>query len=217
MPYLIGICLYFTAMQTEIFLICNAQTLSDPNDRTVGWWSDLSLSPGGRRQAILLSERLKRAYEDIEFLYASPLKRSAETAAILANTLKVVVRKDAGLRELDPGNVGPSIIEGQARTAPDFAAETPGNGESYASLHLRATRSIDAIVTRCLGKRVIIVSHGGPIVAYLRSFLGFGPEDAERAPFFGCTPSSLHELVIDDTEKTIVRLNDAAHLADAPH
>jgi len=201
-------------MQTEIFLICNAQTLSDPADRSVGWWSDLSLSATGRRQTMLLSERLKTAYEDIEYLYTSPLKRAAETAGILADTLKVIARSDAGLRELDAGRIEPGETTGT--TAPDFAEGAPGNGESYASLHRRTTRAIDAIVTRCLGKRIIIVSHGGPIVAYLRSFLGFGPDDADRAPFFGCVPSSLHELVIDDTEKTIVRLNDAAHLADAP-
>jgi broad specificity phosphatase PhoE len=207
--------LYSSSMKTEILLICNAQTLSDPKDRTTGWWSDLSLSPDGRRQAMLLGERLKTKYEDIEFLYASPLKRSAEMAAILADTLKVVARKDAGLRELDPGTIDPG--KDDRGTAPDFGAGTPGNGESYESLHRRATRAIDAIITRCLGKRVIIVTHGGPIVAYLRAFLGFGPGDSDRAPFFGCIPSSLHELIVDDSEKTIVRLNDVSHLADAPH
>lgn len=204
----------FPSMKTEILLVCNAQTRSNPEDRTAGWWSDLSLSPEGRRQAMLLGERLKQSYEDIDSLYASPLKRSAETAAILADTIKVVVRRDAGLRELDPGRIDPDVTD--TGTAPDFAAGTPGNGETYESLHRRATRAIDAIVTRCLGQRVIIVTHGGPIVAYLRSFLGFGPADADRAPFFGCIPSSLHELVLDDSEKTIVRLNDASHLSDAP-
>lgn len=202
-------------MKTEILLVCNAQTRHDPADRSLGWWSDLSLSPEGRRQAILLGDRLKQAYPDIDSLYASPLKRSAETAMILSDALKVVVRRDAGLRELDPGSID-STISGNG-TAPDFAAGTPGNGETYESLQRRTTRAIDAIVTKCLGKRVIVVTHGGPIVAYLRAFLGFGPGDADRAPFFGCVPCSLHELVLDDSEKTIVRLNDASHLADAPH
>ena len=201
-------------MKTEIFLICNAATLYDPNDRNTGWWSNLPLSSLGRRQAMLLGEHIKRDYDDIDCLFASPLKRSAETAAVLADTIKVVVQKDAGLRELDAGGINPS--EPDKGTAPDFAAGTHRNGESYESLHRRVTQSIDAIVTRCIGKRVLIVSHGGPIVAYLRAFLGFGPGDAHRAPFFGCIPSSLHELIIDDTEKTIVRLNDASHLANAP-
>jgi len=163
---------------------------------------------------MLLGDRIKTTYEDINLMYASPLKRSAETAAIIADSLKVVVRKDAGLRELDAGRMEPTPAD--AGTAPDFAAGTPGNGESYESLHRRATRSIDAIVTKGLGKRTLVVTHGGPIVAYLRAFLGFGPDDADRAPFFGCVPSSLHELVFDDNEKTILRLNDVSHLADAP-
>lgn len=201
-------------MKTKLFLICNAQAVTDSNGRTTGWWSDLALSQEGRRQAMLLGERLKSAYEDIEYLYTSPLRRAAETAAIVSDTLKVVARKDANLRELDPGAMSPKAVN--SGTAPNFAAGTPGSGESYESLHRRVTRSIDAILTRCLGKRAIVVTHGGPIVAYLRVFVGFGPLEADRAPFFGCVPSSLHELVIDDNEKTIVRLNDTAHLADAP-
>ena len=204
----------FDLMKTELLLVCNAQTISRPDDRSVGWWSDLSLSPEGRRQAMLLGERLKVDYEDIDTLYASPLKRSAETAAILADTVKVVARRDAGLRELDAGKI--DLTNQDSGNAPDFAAGTIGNGESYASLHQRVKRTIDAIVTKSLGKRIIVVTHGGPIVAYLRSFLGFGSDEADRAPFFGCAPSSLHELILDETEKTIVRLNDASHLADAP-
>ena len=202
-------------MKTELLLVCNAQTLSDPADRTIGWWSDLPLSPGGRRQAMLLGERLKTAYADIDTLYASPLKRASETAAILADTVKVVVRKDAGLREIDAGKVDSQTPD--TGSAPDFAAGLFGGGEPYASLHNRVSKAIDAIVAQSLGKRIIVVTHGGPIVAYLRSFLGFGTDDTERAPFFGCAPSSLHELVLDDTEKTIVRLNDVSHLADAPN
>lgn len=199
---------------TELLLISNAQTLSDPADRTVGWWSDLPLSREGKRQAMLLGERLKRDYEDITSLYASPLKRANETADILADALKVVVRKDAGLRELDAGRIDPA--EAEPGAAPDFSAGSPGNGETYAALQRRVARSIDAIAGRCVDERVIVVTHGGPIVAYLRAFLGFGPDDADTAPFFGCAPASLHELAIDGNARTVVRLNDVAHLADAP-
>ena len=200
-------------MKTELLLVCNGQTKSDPNDRSVGWWSDLSLSPDGMRQAMLLGERLKVNYEDIDRLYASPLIRSAETAAIIADTVKVVVRKDAGLREIDAGQIDASVRD--TGTAPDFAAGTLGKGETYAGMHKRVTRTIDGIVTKAPGKRIIVVTHGGPIVAYLRSFLGFGA-DQDHAPFFGCVPSSLHELTFDDNEKRIVRLNEVSHLADAP-
>ena len=200
-------------MKTELLLVCNGQTKSDPNDRSVGWWSDLSLSPDAIRQAILLGERLKVNYEDIDRLYASSLIRSAETAAIIAETVKVVVRKDAGLREIDVGQIDASGRN--TGTAPDFAAGTPGNGETYTGLHKRVTRVIGRIVTNAPGKRIIVVTHGGPIVAYLRSFLGFGA-DQDHAPFFTCLPSSLHELTFDNNEKMIVRLNEVSHLADAP-
>jgi broad specificity phosphatase PhoE len=207
--------LIFWIMKTELLLVCNAQTLSDPADRTIGWWSDLSLSPTGRRQAMLLGEQLKSTYADIDTLYASPLKRANETAAILADTVKVVVRKDAGLREIDAGKVDSTTAD--MGTAPDFAVGVHDGGEPYTSLHNRVSKAIDTILARSLGKRIIVVTHGGPIVAYLRSFLGFGTGDADRAPFFGCAPSSLHELVLNDTEKIIVRLNDVSHLADAPN
>ena len=164
---------------------------------------------------MLLGERLKSDYEDIDSLYASPLQRSAETAAILANDLKIVTHKDAGLRELDAGTI--DIASADTGTAPDFSAGRTQNGETYADLHKRATRTIDAIAKNCQGRRIIVVTHGGPIVAYLRSFVGFGPEDVDRATFFGCATSSLHELRFDGDAKTIVRLNDTSHLADAPY
>jgi len=203
-------------MKTELLLICNAQTITDPKAHDAGWWSDLSLSSEGRRQAMLLGDRLKTTYENIDYLYTSPLKRSAETAVILANDLKVVTRKDAGLRELDAGKTDTTKEIDTSRNTdaidtsvqdivrlPDLFAVSGGTAESYASLHRRATRAIDAIAVKCDGKRVIVVTHGGPIVAYLRSFVGFGPDDADHATFFGCATSSLHELLIDGEKRRL--------------
>src|SRR5580704_12596762 len=60
---------------------------------------DLPLTPHGRRQAQALAERL--ALRSINAIYSSPLRRTRETADILASALNLTVIDDARLREVE--------------------------------------------------------------------------------------------------------------------
>ena len=63
--------------------------------------SDVSLSDEGRRQATRLAERLRALPPDA--IYTSPLRRTVETAEIIAATTGLKPIVDARLVELDYG------------------------------------------------------------------------------------------------------------------
>lgn len=209
--------------KTDLVLICHGQSSRRDGDRLVGWWADTPLSEVGLRQMLMLGERLRNEFY-FDRLYTSPLRRARETAETLAYLLKVVPREVAGLRELDAGVLAHLSYEDAARRFPDlvihgtFGPEDriPG-GESYADLHRRVEQAFDWILKDAAGCTSLVVTHGGPVTAGLRAFLGYAMADVNR-PAFQCDIASLHHLQVDEEtgERTVVRLNDTSHLAGMP-
>ena len=209
-------------MATDLILACHGQSAQRENNRLLGWWADVPLSPLGQKQALLLGERLQRDF-DIRSLYTSPLCRARETADIVGDMVKVVPVPEPGLRELDSGMLA-KLSYGEAKARfPDLIVHgtlpadgrIPG-GESYEDLHHRTAWAVDRIVRQAANRQVAIVTHGGPIGAYLRAFMGYTPEQ-KNCPHFVCNVASLHHLKIDtEGECTVVRLNDTEHLSGMP-
>ena len=87
-------------MTTRIFLVRHGATTLTAEDRFAGE-TDVLLSDQGREQLQSLSQRLQN--EAIESVYASPMKRTVESAAIVASphNKEVIVRD--GLREISHG------------------------------------------------------------------------------------------------------------------
>jgi len=209
-------------MSTELILICHGQSVRREENRLLGWWSDVSLSPKGRQQALLLGERLQSSY-DIQSVFTSPLTRARETANLIGDMVRVVPTVETSLRELDAGALSRLSYEEAKVRFPDVIlrgkssgeGHIPG-GESYADLHRRVAWGLERIIAQCLNQQIAVVTHGGPIVTYLRSFLGY-ESDQRNKPRFICDVASVHHLKIDeDGEKTVFCLNDSAHLAEMP-
>lgn len=206
-------------MATDLLLICHGQPVQRDRDRIFGWWADMPLSHRGRQQAILIGERLKSDF-DIRAVYTSPLKRASETAHIVGDVVRAEPAIDHALRELDSGDLAdlsyeearmhyPEIVRGQELD------RIPG-GESYVEMHHRVTHTINRMVEQTPDGQVACITHGGPIVAYLRAFMGYRPEQAKK-PRFLCSIASMHHLQVEsDGEGTVVALNDVAHLTGLP-
>jgi len=208
-------------MATDLILVCHGQSVQKQNGKLLGWWADVPLSPLGQRQALLLGERLQRDF-DIGALYTSPLIRAGETADILGRMVRVTPVVEAGLRELDGGALASLSYEEARARYPDLIVHgrvssdghLPG-GESYADLHVRVESVIGRIASQDTGQ-VAVVTHGGPVVAYLRAFMSYMWETRGK-PRFICDAASIHHVRIGDGgEKTVVRLNDTAHLSGLP-
>src|SRR5512143_3551079 len=87
-------------MTTRIYLIRHGATVLSAEDRFAGS-SDVDLSDEGRRQARCVGERLAR--EPITAVYASPMKRTLETASFVTEPLGLMAVAEGGLREIDHG------------------------------------------------------------------------------------------------------------------
>ena len=87
----------------RIILIQHCQSEHHVNGMT-GGWTDTPLTHLGRQQAAAIAARLKRDLAGTPCrLYASDLKRAAQTAEIVAEELALTVQHVPGLREFNGG------------------------------------------------------------------------------------------------------------------
>ncbi|MEO8901203.1 MAG: histidine phosphatase family protein, partial [Polyangiaceae bacterium] len=88
-------------MTTRVLLIRHGATVLSAEDRFAGS-TDVLLSDEGRNQARALGERLADA--ELAAVYCSPMKRTVETASLIASPHALNLVTDAGLREIDHGH-----------------------------------------------------------------------------------------------------------------
>jgi probable phosphoglycerate mutase len=179
------------------------------------------LSPLGVQQAERLRDRiLSGGVPAADVLIASTLPRASQTAEIVAPAwpgLEVVT--EAELVEHRPGDADgfPFADFGTHFGLFDLRAEpdrplAPG-GESLRGFYDRVRASVDDIVRRHAGASICIVCHGGVIDNVFRHLLGVGLE----ADFDLWTlNTAITEFRQNDGRWTLLRYNDAAHLAGLP-
>ena len=165
-------------MSTRIYLVRHGSTLLSAEDRFAGS-TDVDLSPEGRQQAQRLAERL--AGDKICAAYCSPMRRTVDTATIVARPFGLVPQPQDGLREINHGRwEGLTRAEVETRFAEEYAAWeedpftfAPQGGESGLSVLARALPTIREIVVRHAGDNVLVVSHKATIRLLITSLLGF--------------------------------------------
>jgi broad specificity phosphatase PhoE len=127
---------------------------------------DTPLSARGRRQAEALAIRL--ADEGVDAVWASPMVRARETAAIVAAPHGLSVSVDADLVEFDWGGWSGRPFDGaleqevstvRARWRAGETDLAPSGGESPATVAVRAARFLERL--RGTGARApLVVAHG---------------------------------------------------------
>jgi broad specificity phosphatase PhoE len=137
-----------------------------------------SLTTLGRAQARELGEKLRS--ERIVHVYSSTISRAVQTAELAAAVLGVEVTVREGLVELAlgeaygrPAGSGIFVREMKAWVAGDVEARAPGS-ESAVEIAARVRRVLDDLADRHRGEAVLVVSHGGALVATL-AVLDFEP------------------------------------------
>ncbi|WP_346622820.1 bifunctional RNase H/acid phosphatase [Blastococcus montanus] len=199
---------------TVTHLLRHGQTEHTPERRFSGR-NDLPLSRTGRAEAEAAGERA--AQLGIEVVVASPLRRTRETAEIVAARLGLPVEFDDDLRELDFGDLeGLTFDEARARHPlavrrfmADVTVAAPG-GESIADVSTRLAGARRRILTRHAGRTVLVVSHVTPIKLLLAAGLGTGDDVVHRVFL---EAASLCTVAWSSDGRASVRLvNDTAHL-----
>jgi probable phosphoglycerate mutase len=127
------------------------------------------LNDQGREQARALAHEL--AADPPGAVYTSDLARSYETAAIVAAELGLPVTADARLREVDVGEWSGLMWSEIEERYPEGAARRLAGGtgweqgEEYSAMAERVVASLVEIAAAHDGGRVLVVTHGGPVVA----------------------------------------------------
>ena len=182
-----------------------------------GGWSQVPLTENGRAQARAVASRLKRDLEGVDFgFYSSDLKRAYETAEIIGQEIGVTPITCQGLREL---NNGVAADRTKAEIAhlycppsdPIMDWQAYPEAETWRRFYRRITVAMDGI-NAVEDRPTLIVSHGGTIVNVIAWWLRLGESDLSFTTFHS-SPASLS--VLKETpfnERSIERLNDAAHL-----
>ena len=169
-----------------------------------------SLSALGRRQSRDLAAALSG--ERIARIWSSPLSRAVQTAEIVAGVLGVDVVVREGLREYGVGSLAGTHADERESLAPVFAAWEGGDegamipgGERIGDLVDRMVSTLDEIADQHRGEAVLVVTHGGAIMATLPELVG-----RSRASAYDLTlPNAGHvELAVDADGWRLVRCDE---------
>jgi 2,3-bisphosphoglycerate-dependent phosphoglycerate mutase len=180
--------------------------------------ADPPLHAEGEQQVAALAERL--AGKRLDAVYASHLRRAADTARGIAHPLGLEVRIDPELEEVRLGQWGHGEFRRRAFVMdPEWVAWSrtrrwdgiPG-GEGDERFRRRVTTAIDRAWAAHPGGRVAVVCHGGVINAYLAELLG-----STRTIWMTCDNTSISVVHHTPDGHTIVTANDCRHLDDPAH
>lgn len=208
-------------MTTRLLLVRHGATTLSSEDRFAGS-TDVPVSEEGRSQASRLAERL--ADDEIAAVYCSPMRRTIETAAIIAEPHRLAPVTRPGLREIDHGHwegltrkdVEQRFRDEYARWEADPFTVAPANGESGVDVMARALPVIRAIVEAHAGENVLVVSHKATIRLVISSLLGFDARGYRDR--LDQAPACLNVLDFKDPVRARLMLfNDISHYADHPH
>lgn len=217
----------------ELYLIRHADAVPTLQEMAAGIpenYDDQPLSAKGQKQAQALFERIKTI--PFATLYASPLLRTQQTAAPLAEALGLPIQIEPDLHEVilpgpaTPVHLIPNLNEAMrvmrnhlsylSRTAMTTGSwdTVPGaeNGEAFRQ---RVVTAIDSIASRHPGEQVAVFAHGGVINTYVANVLNLN-----RFYFYPIYNAGINIVRVkkdgDNVSRLLVTLNDAAHLQAVP-
>jgi probable phosphoglycerate mutase len=167
---------------TEVWLVRHADCYQDLVDTV-----DPPLSALGRDQATRLAERVRRMQPTA--VYSSPYRRAIETAKAISDDVRVDDRLiEMALDVNEDGSL-------DFRELPSRVVE-----------RMRAV--VDEIAQRHPGQRVVAVSHGAALIAYLTDVLRLEPGQLRVYPYY----TSISVVRALGEHRMVGALGDVAHL-----
>ena len=174
--------------------------------------ADPELAAEGHEQAEKMAAYL--GVEDIEAIYVSPLRRAIETARPLCKLLGLEAVVSEGIAEFDRNSREYVPVE-ELRATNDprweklLRGEWDGVDEDPSLFKSRVVATVDDMIAKHPGGRVVVVCHGGVINQYLAHVLGI----ETHIGFFYPKYTSIHRVMAARSgQRSIVSINEAAHL-----
>jgi len=127
------------------------------------------LNKNGIKQAEELAGKMKD--ERFDFIIASPLERTKQTAEILAKKLSLKIIYDEKIMEWNFGDMdGASAKEIDEFLTAGIKTKPFPNGEDFFQMKKRMGKFNDYVVKKYKDKKILAVSHAGPIMAILNMY-----------------------------------------------
>jgi len=174
--------------------------------------ADPELAAEGHEQAAKMAAYL--GVEDVEAVYVSPLRRALETASPLCKVLGLEAVVSEGVAEFDRNSREYVPVE-ELRATNDprweklLRGEWDGVDEDPSLFKARVVETVEDMIARHPGGRVVVVCHGGVINQYLAHVLGI----ETHVGFFYPKYTSIHRVMAARSgERSIVSINEASHL-----
>ncbi len=204
---------------TELILVRHGESQpavdGQPFDLVDGH-GDPGLSQEGWEQAARVCARL--ATEQIHAIYVTNLRRTAETAAALADALRITPIVEPDLREVFLGEWEGGLFRRRVAELDPIAVRMfeeerwdviPG-AEPSAQFSARVRRGVERIVGAHHEQRVAVFAHGGTIGEILAQ-----AATSRRWAFNGTDNASISHLVVTQERWLLRRFNDTSHLEGA--
>ena len=174
--------------------------------------ADPELAAEGHEQAEKMAAYL--GVEDVEAVYVSPLRRAIETARPLCKVLGLEAVVSEGVAEFDRNSREYVPVE-ELRATNDprweklLRGEWDGVDEDPSLFKARVVATVEDMIARHPGGRVVVVCHGGVINQYLAHVLGI----ETHIGFFYPKYTSIHRVMAARSgQRSIVSINEASHL-----
>ena len=196
----------------RLFLIRHGSTEQNDACRYFGV-TDMPLSANGRHQAQLIADRLRS--EHVIALFTSPLRRSLETAKVIAEPHQLEVETISGLREIDFGQWEGLTFDEIRSKNPDETSKWlkkpstfvfPG-GESVQEFRGRVLQALQDILN--VSGTVVLVAHAGSLRIIICHLCGW---PAKSFHSFVLDTASITVLERYDDTPIVKTLNDTCHL-----
>ena len=185
-------------------------------------WMDRSLTERGRLQALQTADYL--AEKQVDGIFCSPMKRTYETAQIIAGQLGMEPTVLDEIREINVGD-----LEGKDFTDENWSiyhavtnqwysgnsyASFPG-GEDYLAVWQRTRRGYLKVLQNQENRVFVIVGHGGIFIATLKEFIpGLKISWLQNAVYYNCAITELDvEILNGRLSGRIVSWSDNHHLS----
>ena len=207
-------------MTTRLYRVRHGATQLTAENRFSGSVG-VELSDEGRMQAAHLAARL--ADDNVSAVYASPLSRTMDTAAIVARPHGLTPIPRDGLREISHGRwEGFTRQEVEERFPGEYPAWeedpftfSPDGGESGVQVLARALPVIREIVMQHENQNIVVVSHKATLRLLISSLLGFDARGYRDR--LDQAPACLNIVDFRDPVRARLMLfNDISHYTDQP-
>jgi probable phosphoglycerate mutase len=173
---------------------------------------DPELSPDGWVQAHIVCDRLEG--DGVAAIYVTTLRRTAQTAKRLADSLGIEPAVEPDMREVFLGEWEGGLMRIKVATGDPVAVRMleeqrwdviPG-AEPAAAFSRRVRHAVERIAAAHRDQRVAVFTHGGTIGEVLAQATGSVP-----FAFVGAENASISHVVITPQRWMVRRFNDTAH------